>query len=274
MMPGRNLTAINVALSAATGKQHRSQLSSAHIELHRHYIALKDEHQTKISYLKSDVNDGTNYIFVHGTPGDARTWTNYILDPVSNTKTIALDRPGFGHSEPEDCVPDLGQQAKAVRSLFPDDGSQVVLVGHSLGGAIVSLIAAECPDQVKGLVLLAASLDPLQEQIHPLQTLGNTKAIRTLLPRPLRNANTELLGLKPQLVELQPMLKNITAKTIIVHGTKDDLVPYANVSYIQKHFISASHLEVFSLEGVNHFLPRNSEPVIRHALIIANSSGV
>ena len=94
---------------------------------------------------------------------------------------------------------------------------------------MVARVAAEEPERVAAVVLLAASLDPRLEEIHVLQHVGAWSPVRALLPRAIRNANSELMALKPELEALAAMLPAIRAKVVIMHGTDDDLVPVANV---------------------------------------------
>jgi pimeloyl-ACP methyl ester carboxylesterase len=210
---------------------------------------------------------------VHGTPGELDGWSDYVLDPLAGTVSIALDRPGFGFSAPQYAVTSLEQQAAAVVALLPAPPQQAVLVGHSLGGAVVVWVAARHPERVKALVLLASALDPGQESIHPMQYLGKMWPVSAMLPRALRNANEELMVFKGELLALQPLLPLITAPTVIVHGTKDDLVPFANVAYMQSRFTGVKCLKTVVLEGQNHFLPWNSEGTVRDAVAWALSQG-
>lgn len=219
-----------------------------------------------ISVLTSKNTEGTLVIYVHGTPGEAEGWIDYVVEPVTGSRARALDRPGFGKSLPDAAVTSLAAQAAAVVALFPQGAEKVVLVGHSLGGAVVARVAADHPDRVSGLVLLASSLDPEQESINPLQPLGQIWPVQSMLPRMLRNANDELMAFKQELLLLQPMLNRIQAPTIIVHGTHDDLVPFANVAYMKTQFTGAQCVKTRVLEGVNHFLPWNSEPTVRAAI--------
>jgi pimeloyl-ACP methyl ester carboxylesterase len=221
---------------------------------------------TTISYLRAGNPAGPRIVLVHGTPGSATAWADYLLDPPEGLEMVALDRPGFGQSGPDCAVVSLDAQAAAVVALLPDDGRPVVLLGHSLGGPIVARVAAEQPARVTALVLLAASLDPAQEQIHPMQWVGAWAPVRALLPRVLRNANAELMALKPELEALAPQLPRITAKVLIVHGTKDDLVPVANVAFMQTHLTGSRCVRTLLLEGRNHFLPWNSAEVVREAV--------
>jgi pimeloyl-ACP methyl ester carboxylesterase len=117
--------------------------------------------------------------------------------------------------------------------------------------------------------LLAASLDPALETIHPMQRLGAWAPVRALLPRAIRNANAELMALQPELQSLERALGQITAKVVIVHGTADDLVPVANVAFMQSRLRAARSVRVMLLEGRNHFLPWNSEVAVRDAIRLA-----
>lgn len=219
-----------------------------------------------LSYLRAGDPRGPLIILVHGTPGSASGWSDYLVTPPAGTEVIAIDRPGFGASGPDAAVPSLSMQAAAVAALLPTNGRTVVLVGHSLGGPVVARVAADHPDRVSALVLLAASLDPALEAIHPLQHVGAWWPVRAMLPRSIRNANSELMALEPELVALGALLPTITAPTVIVHGTADDLVPVANVPYMQARLSGARCLSTVLLEDRNHFLPWNSEDVVRDAI--------
>ena len=81
---------------------------------------------------------------------------------------------------------------------------------------------------------------------------------------------------KAELEQLEPLLKQVTAPFIIVHGTEDDLVPFANVAFMQKHLSAVRCRKTVVLPGLNHFLPWNSEPAVRDAMAWATgvSTGV
>jgi pimeloyl-ACP methyl ester carboxylesterase len=228
---------------------------------------------TRISFLRAGDPAGTCVVLVHGTPGSATGWADYLTAPPAGADVVALDRPGFGASAPDGAVPSLAAQAAAVMALLPMDRRPVVLLGHSLGAPIVAWaaaqLAAEQPERSVAIVMLAGSLDPAQERVHAMQHIGAWKPVQWLLPRTIRNANAELMALKPELEALGTILPSVKAKVVIVHGTADDLVPVANVAYMQERFSGARCISTVLLEGQNHFLPWNSEDAMREALRVA-----
>ena len=267
---GRLWSALSVALAAVGCAPPGPVASEAATEHLRADAAVGEPLFVKLSYLRAgDRRSATRVILVHGTPGSAAAWADYLMSPPPDVEMLALDRPGFGRSGPQAAVTGLADQAAAVMVLMPDDGRRVVLLGQSLGGAIASRVAADHPKRVAGLVLLAASLDPALEAVHPMQYVGAWAPVKPMLPRVLRNANAELMALKAELEALAVVLPRITAKVVIVHGTQDSLVPVANVAFMQAHLTGAHCLKTVLLQGQNHFLPWNSEATVREAIRMA-----
>ena len=269
----RLFSALGVALAAVGCAPPGSQVPDSATQALRYPVPVGAPLNATLSTLRAGVPGGPRLVLVHGTPGSATSWSDYVLHPPPGMEVFALDRPGFGQSGPDGAVTSLAEQAAAVVALLPPNGAPVVLLGHSLGGPIVAWVAAQYPARVTALVLLAASLDPAQETIHPMQRMGAWWPLRSMLPRTLRNANAELLALKPELDTLATLLPKITAKVVIVHGTKDDLVPVANVPFMQAKLTGARCVKTVLLEGQNHFLPWNSADVVRQAIAQALEPG-
>lgn len=265
---GRLWSALSVALAAIGCAPPGPRTSEAATDALRQRIAVAAPLNVELSFLRAG-DGGPRVILVHGTPGSASSWADYLLSPPAGVEVLALDRPGFGQSGPNAAVPGLAEQAAAVFALLPTDGRKVVLLGHSLGGPIVARVAADHPERIHALVLLAASLDPALEEVHPMQHVGASALVRGLLPRAIRNANSELMALEAELIALAALLPRISAKVVIVHGTQDDLVPVANVSFMQTHLTGARCVKTVLLDGHNHFLPWNSQAEVREAIRVA-----
>jgi pimeloyl-ACP methyl ester carboxylesterase len=181
-----------------------------------------------LSYLEAGEPSGRLAIFVHGTPGDAHAWGDYLMGVPKGFRYIAIDRPGFGHSGPDGAVTSLAEQAQAITTLVRASGGKpAVLIGHSLGGPIIAQAAVDNPDLVAALVVLAGSLDPTQESVPFIQYVGDTWPVSAMLPRWLRNTNREIIALEPQLEALalrlarsNPRSRSYTAPRTILSPSK------------------------------------------------------
>ena len=208
---------------------------------------------------------GATIVYVHGTPGDASVFARYLRRPVRNVFSIAVHRPGFGKTGgPAMCS--FEDQARAIEPLLPE-GERVVLVGHSLGGPIVARAAADYPERIAAIVILAGSLDPQLEKPRWFNYAG--AGLHPLLPRTVRNSNMEIFDAPRQTLLLAEVLGRVRCPVVIVHGSRDTLVPHANVEYMRTSFTGAASVDAFTLHGANHFIPWTHEAEIRAAIEFA-----
>ena len=270
--PLRNVLDVLLVEAGCAPAGPRAPLSA--VEHLRHFCQYAGLPLGRLSYLRAGRPLGPCIVLLHGTPGSSTGWTDYLLEPPAGAELIALDRPGFGRSTPSNAVTSLALQAGAVAQLLPADGRPAIVVGHSLGAAVATWLAAQLPGRVQGLVLLAGSLDPDLEAVHPAQHVAAWPGLGKLLPRAIRNSNAELLALKQELQLLAPLLQHVRCPVAIVHGTADDLVPAENVRYLQSRLTNARSVTTTLLDGHNHFLPWNSASAVRGALqlTLANST--
>lgn len=101
--------------------------------------------------------DAPPLVLIHGLGATWRVWQP-VLDALADRfRVIAIDLPGFGRS-PE--LPDRSFEFAAVSARITGlldalSIEQCVLIGHSLGGGVAAWCAAEYPDRVRRLVLVA-----------------------------------------------------------------------------------------------------------------------
>ncbi|MEM1165293.1 MAG: alpha/beta hydrolase [Planctomycetota bacterium] len=218
----------------------------------------------EVSVLVAGPDRGPAIIYVHGTPGSATQWESYLERPVAGTRSIAVDRPGFGQSG-DDAVTSFGEQAAALEPLFDArDGRRPILVGHSLGGPIVARAAADFPDRVGGIVILAGSLDPALEKPRWYNHLAG--GVRGMLKPSIRNSNDEIMAAPEETVALASVLDRVTCPVVILHGRKDGLVPVANVDFMHRAFTSAAAIDATMLDDAGHLLIWRREAETRGAI--------
>lgn len=105
-------------------------------------------------------------IFESGLGGTMDWWAKVFPEIAKNTTAFAYNRPGYGASAPVSSSRDGKQIVEELRSLLRSRGLNppYILVGHSLGGLYMQLLARRYPDEVSALVLV--------DSTHPEQLKG------------------------------------------------------------------------------------------------------
>jgi pimeloyl-ACP methyl ester carboxylesterase len=229
-------------------------------------------------------------LLLHGQPGSADDWREVQAAIAGRAHTLAVNRPGWnGRRAPRDLA---GNVDAALSALDAHGVVRAVVVGHSLGGAIAALLAAEHPERVAALVLAApsancASLNRLDQLlaapvIGPLVSAAGLAAAGAALRTPtLRHrvaAGTGLdqdylagaanVLLRPtswiafsaeqrwlirELPALERRLGAISAPTTIVTGSADRIVTPSSARELAAQIGGAG---VVQLPGATHLLPQ------------------
>ena len=106
--------------------------------------------------------DGTpTIVFESGGGDDASVWSDITPEVRrrSHVRTVLYDRAGLGRSDPVPLPYSIDDEAISLKTVLDRVGvrGDTVLVAHSYGGFIATLIAASDP-RVVGLVLVDANL--------------------------------------------------------------------------------------------------------------------
>ena len=114
-------------------------------------------------------------LFVHGYGGMLEHWDDNIPEFKDDYHVLAIDLLGFGKSEKPNARYSLSLFARQIEAFLNyRDIRDVILVGHSMGGASGLLFAHLNPGRVKGLVLanpsglFGDSMDPMAKTFFGL----------------------------------------------------------------------------------------------------------
>lgn len=241
-----------------------------------HTIAVATVPGRTVAYRRAGNPDGQRVIFIHGSPGDWGAWGDYLVEPVGDFDLVAVDRLGYGQSvsgldakgrPSRAAVLSYAEQAGALEELLVEHhGRWPILVGHSLGGPIAARLAADHPDRVGGLLILAGSLDPRFEQPAWYSRLFATGATRWVLPGALAQSNREMMVTLSETQQLATVLDAITCPVTVVHGADDTLVPVGNVDYMRAKMTNAATPEFIIVPKQGHFLPWEQEKLVRELI--------
>src|SRR4051794_1809017 len=100
--------------------------------------------------------EGPPIVLIHGLAGSWRYWYPPIEALRDRFRLVALDVPGSGHSEVAADPFSLDRAGDVLLAAWEELGaSQPLLVGHSLGGALATALAADHGGRISRLALVS-----------------------------------------------------------------------------------------------------------------------
>ena len=215
---------------------------------------------------------GAPLIMIHGLGASSRWWFPLFPQLTSaHFRILAPDLPGFGRSPgPPVSIQDA---ARAVISLADHLGlGEFFMVGHSMGAAVATQIAAQHGGRVRRLVLVDSAGIPgigprlLVRRLLQPWTWCPAWFYRTLLGDAFRAGPRAMLaGIKElRAHDIRPALGRVRAPTLVIWGEKDTLTPPEHGRMIVAA-LPDGRLE--NIEGARH-LPMVSDPDTVGRLIV------
>lgn len=230
-------------------------------------------------------------LMVHGMGGSLHSWEAWAQAMAPDLRVIRLDLPGSGLSGLDPTGDYSDQRSIDVILALMDHLKldKASVVGHSIGGRMAWRLAATHPERVNKLVLVAPDgfSSPGFEYDKPVDVPSVMQLMRYTLPKWLLRMNLkpayasdsamtderitryyELMlspGAREALIKRMqqtmlsdplPLLKRITAPTLLVWGKQDAMIPFSN-SADYTSAIAGSKLVAF--DGVGH-LPQEEAP--------------
>jgi pimeloyl-ACP methyl ester carboxylesterase len=195
-------------------------------------------------------------VVITGAPSWAEYWAPVMAALPQDREMVVIDRPGYGASEPEHCVPDIRDQARALEPLLePVAGQKILLVGQSYGAAIAALMAARSR-RVAAVVLLSSYLGESGPTARRLVDVG--ARLKGVIPRDLRHAVIEVSGHPPQMPLMREALAKLATPIHVIHGAADDFAPIELARRLAAETRARRPISFQAVADANHFL--NNQP--------------
>jgi len=205
-------------------------------------------------------------VFVHGAGESHKIWTYQV---ARFKDCVAIDLPGHPDGKGENTIE--GYAAFVDDLLIQRKLDDVVLVGHSMGGAIVLELVLKAPSYLKGIVLVATGarlrvtpriLEGIKVDYAETTKLIVDYAFSPDAPDWLRkSALNELQLMRPEVVlgdfqacdkfDRMKEIQRIGLPTLIICGSEDKLTPVKYSEYLNRN-ISGSSLVV--IRGAGHMV--------------------
>lgn len=133
-------------------------------------LAILNTVSTTNAQVKNKSNQAETIVLVHGAWSDASAWD--AVTPLLKAKgreVIVVNLPGHGKDETSFATINLQTYVDAVKTAIGNK-KNIVLVGHSMAGVVISEVAEQIPAQIKELIYLAAFLPNSGDSLLSLST--------------------------------------------------------------------------------------------------------
>lgn len=226
-------------------------------------------------------------VLVHGAGGTHLNWPAE-LRRLPNTAVYALDLPGHGRSTPPSRTTIEAYVDDVLAFIEALSLERVVIVGHSMGGAIAQLIGLRQSPDILGLILIGtgAKLRVTSAILDQIKADFET-AVATISDYAwAKDASEELVRLSQDLLaqtdptvlygdyiacnqfDVMSQLNEICVPTLVIGGTSDRLTPLKYSRYLADHIPQAQFAYI---AGGGHMMaleqPQSVTAVIQQFLV-------
>lgn len=221
-------------------------------------------------------------LLIHGAGGFHLDWPTQ-LRRAKGLHVLTVDLPGHGASTApaRQRVADYAHDLATLLRVM--DLPLVILVGHSMGGAIAQQMALDHPERVAGLVLMStgarlqvneAILDGILRDTRATAELVMKWAWAKDVPAEWRaNGVERLLNIGPAVVhgdylacnefDLRERVQEIAVPTLVLCGTADKMTPLPLSEFVAAQIRGA---ELMTFEQGGHMLPLEQAEAVTQAV--------
>ena len=236
-------------------------------------------HQIYVEITGSNLRPSV--VMLHHGLGSTAAWKAQVPALAGlGYQVIAYDRWGYGRSDPRQSlgVPDFEADRQDLIALLDELGiSRANLVGHSDGGTIALYFAAQYPERVQSVVIIAAHIyvEPRMEPgiLGVQMAFENDLRFRAMLKRH-HGDNTDAVfanwfngwvRLENREWSMQSHLHKISCPVWVVQGMEDE---HATPKHARDIAESIPGAELWLAPGARHMLPQEMAGEFNRRLMI------
>lgn len=195
---------------------------------------------------------GDPLVLIHGLSGSGRWWRYNVPVLALRHRVYIVDLVGYGRSRRQRALGMNGDVHLLSSWMDAMNLNDVTLIGHSMGGHVALRLAAEQPERVQNLVLVCASglLKGSMLRLALRLPQAGLRGRRSFLPRILLDStragmpNLYRSGRGVLADDLQPHLAALKARTLVVWGERDVVIPPVLGQALTRAIPGATYLEI------------------------------
>ena len=202
-------------------------------------------------------------LLIHGAGENHLVWPAGLRH-LADAAVYAIDLPGHGKSTGigRSTIEDYADWTAAFLDAI--ETQQAILIGHSMGGAIAQRFGWKYPERTRGLVLIATGaklrvapkiLELTRDDLGAAADLISDCEWGASVPEEIkRQGKRQLLANQPQVIhndyracdrfDMIEQLNEITAPTLIIAGTADQLTPLKYARFMAERIPNARLIAV------------------------------
>lgn len=273
----------------------RDEIEKKYVDESSKFMILED--RSRIHYKDEGNKEGKVLVLVHGFADSLFTFDYMIPELENEFRLVRMDFPAFGLTGK---VPsnNYGPEAfvKVIHEVTNNLGIQKFsIIGNSLGGSAAWRYALNYPEQLEGLILIAAAgikneedkerkLAPkavnspltgwLFRYVMPKFMIGNILKNVFVDESFITSKNVDrfhdfliLEGSREAIISMSTLggyknnskveIRNITTPTLIIHGANDNIIPVRTHEYFLSEIVNSKAL---IYDGVGH-IPMLEAPI-------------
>ena len=204
-------------------------------------------------------------LLIHGFAGGAYDYGDLPndLELINNYKVFTYTLPGHNKSIINNVTKEdwIKKSEYQIEKIINHGYKDIYVIGHSMGGVIASYLASRYKE-VKKLVLAAPAFQYFKFENNKINILESIKVVPNLfkdydksevISRIFKVPVSTIREFTSLVKEHHDDIKNIKCPTLIIRGTKDEIVPNSSTLYVYDN-IKSSSVMLVEFENLTHNL--------------------